>query len=179
MIPGVSFQPATGNMSPVDQQRARAAGGGVQEAIKILSLRLPKVVGAQALAPSLLLTSQGSGGNPRVDSVVNQIMQRMFPSPSNANTPAAPVLPSGSSDYRSGTMPTDIRPGHYGGPVRQPPSIDVTPVTPRPAVPRFSPGERPPQENPLLETPLPTSPEPPQRALPSNDIIDWPTRYDI
>ena len=76
---GVNFQPGFGNGG--DQQReARPSGGsGVQEAIKILSLRLPKVVGAQAIAPMPLLTSQGSGGNPRVDSVVNQVLSRVMP----------------------------------------------------------------------------------------------------
>jgi hypothetical protein len=71
---GVNFQPGSqegsGNAKP-------SSGSGVQEAIKVLSLRLPRVLGAQAAVPAPLLTSQGSGGNPRVDSIVNQIMARL------------------------------------------------------------------------------------------------------
>lgn len=70
---GVNFQPGQsgyGNGSP--------KGDNVQEAIKVLSLRLPKVVGAQGIAPSALMNSMGGGGS-RVDSVVNQVLARMFP----------------------------------------------------------------------------------------------------
>ena len=78
---GVNFQPGSnGQQGQNGQGQSRPSGaGGIQEAIKVLSLRLPKVVGAQASAPMPLLTSQGSGGNPRVDSVVNQVMARFAP----------------------------------------------------------------------------------------------------
>lgn len=88
---GVSFQPGAyqGNGQQNGQNGQGPLGGGaVQEAIKILSLRLPKVVGAQAAAPSMLLTSAGSGGNPRVDSVVDRIMRRMLP----GSAPNMPLL---------------------------------------------------------------------------------------
>lgn len=71
---GVSFQPGS-SRTPAYSQK----GNGVQEAIQMLSLRLPKMVGARAVAPQALLTSPGSGDNPRVDSVVNQVLARMFP----------------------------------------------------------------------------------------------------
>lgn len=91
---GVSFQPGGeryGQQSNGGQSGAPASN--VQEAIKILSLRLPKVVGAQAVSPQALLASQGSGGNPRVDSVVNSVLARMFPT-GQAPT-QAPMVPQG------------------------------------------------------------------------------------
>lgn len=79
MIGGVNFQPGSYQNGENGQNgQARPGGSGVQEAIRILSLRLPKVVGAQAISPMALLTSQGSGGN-RVDSVVNQVLSRLMP----------------------------------------------------------------------------------------------------
>ena len=51
---GVSFVP--GAQDPAQQQQNGTRGGAprnpVQEAIQILSLRLPKVFGARALAPA-------------------------------------------------------------------------------------------------------------------------------
>lgn len=73
---GVNFQPGQHGDGQNSNGGARP-GSGVQEAIKVLSLRLPRVVGAQAAAPMALLNSQG--GNGRVDSVVNQVMQRIAP----------------------------------------------------------------------------------------------------
>lgn len=113
MIGGVNFQP--GNAG--DQQR-RATGGspdGIQEAIKVLSLRLPKVVGARAVSPQALLQSPGSGGNPRVDSIVQSVLSRMFPGQGGPQ-PSAPMLPSGGGQT-SGTMPTGT-PSPFSGPVK-------------------------------------------------------------
>ena len=77
MIGGVNFQPGGGQ--GLDPQQAKPSqGSGVQEAIKVLSLRLPKVVGAQAAAPMALLGGSGAQGS-RVDSVVNQVLSRIMP----------------------------------------------------------------------------------------------------
>ncbi len=115
MIGGVNFQP--GQTQGGTQVRPKQ-GNGVQEAIKILSLRLPKQVGPNALAPAALLNAQGSNGNPRIDSVVSTVMGRMFPQGQPAqppqpmaagpqfggdsrpagNTPLSSMMPTGSSD---------------------------------------------------------------------------------
>lgn len=100
MIGGVNFQPGSFDQ---EQQRQRSQNGsaqGVQEAIKVLSLRLPKVVGAQAVSPRALLSSPGSGGNPRVDSLVQSVLSRMFGQQGGA--PSAPMVPP-----QSNTMPTE------------------------------------------------------------------------
>jgi hypothetical protein len=64
-------------MGQQNGQSRPSAGSGVQEAIRVLSLRLPRVVGAQSAASMPLLTSQGSGGNPMIDSIVNQVLSRV------------------------------------------------------------------------------------------------------
>src|SRR5689334_6587977 len=75
------------------QIQSRGSAEGVQEAIKCLSLRLPKVVGAQASAPTPLLTSGGSEGSPRVHSMVQQVMQQYFPT-EPAPSGQVPSIPS-------------------------------------------------------------------------------------
>ena len=106
MISGVNFQPGGGQQG--DPAEARRQGrSGVQEAIRILSLRLPKVVGAQAAVPQALLTGTGSGGS-RVDSVVSQVLSRVLPTGQPQQTPTAtmpggPSQPSFSGDAGSPT----------------------------------------------------------------------------
>lgn len=101
---GVNFQPgAQGDGSQPGQARP-PQGSGVQEAIKVLSLRLPKVVGAQGATPQALLQGQGSGGS-RVDSIVNQVLSRIMPAGQPQGMPrpqpqanlSAPSMPSGPS----------------------------------------------------------------------------------
>ena len=145
MIQGVSFQPN-------DPQRSERGSGpnasnapqGVQEAIKILSLRLPRVVGARASSPQALLSSPGAGGNPRVDSVVNQVMQKFFPTASMGAMPPVPGAPPTLGQPRpgvSGSMPVsppvrfpDNRPEEpRSSPVLGRPRISVDqPFTPPP-----------------------------------------------
>ena len=112
---GVNFQPGS-NQDNGQNGQARPPASGVQEAIKVLSLRLPKVVGAQGVTPMPLLTSQGAGGNPRVDSVVNQIMQRIGPMPQQAPAPQTAGPSFG---------------GEVGGMYSTPPSMPNWPTPPQ------------------------------------------------
>lgn len=139
MIGGVSFQPGGAETDPTRQKSPQT---GVQEAIRVLSLRLPKTVGARAVAPGALLNAQGSGGNPRVDSVVNQVLGRYFPSgdASAAGGPGgapggamAPMIASGAppgGGYGGSFSPGEI-PGNtplsefFGGGARRDPRITV------------------------------------------------------
>lgn len=84
---GVTFQPGLADQTT----QPRRSNQGIQEAIKVLSLRLPKVVGAQAIAPSALLQSPGSAGNPRVDSIVESVLQKFFPQARPATGGMAPT----------------------------------------------------------------------------------------
>lgn len=119
---GVNFQPGSG-ASGGPNQRRDGNQAGVQEAIKVLSLRLPKVVGAQGVASAPLLQSQGSAGS-RVDSVVNSVLGRMFPTGAGdppSNTPSFGTAPASSGPAPSYTMPNFS--GDTGRPQRQPSSI--------------------------------------------------------
>jgi hypothetical protein len=104
---GVNFQPGS-NQNGMQNGQQTSPTGGIQEAIKILSLRLPKVVGAQSASPMPLLTSQGSGGNPRVDSIVNQIMARLGPQMGQSQ-PSAPMMPQGAPSF-GGAASTPYQP---------------------------------------------------------------------
>jgi hypothetical protein len=58
---GLSFQPGSQGFGAAGEQNKQRSVPPVQEAVRLLSLRLPSVVGARALAP-LDILSQGSGG---------------------------------------------------------------------------------------------------------------------
>ena len=120
---GVSFDPAS-----EDQQRTTGTTPpptGVQEAIRVLSLRLPRVVGANAVAPSALIGSPGGSG--RVDSIVQQVLSRYFPTGAGA-APAGPGGPP-PAPVLSAPRPTMPSPG---GP-RVPQKLPSMPTLDRPA----------------------------------------------
>lgn len=113
MIRGVNYQPglAATQTGAGGQAKPRSS---LQEAIKVLSLRMPKVVGPHAVAPAPLLTSAGSGGNPLVDSVVNTVLSRAFPQ-GQAPQGQAPVVGQ-PGPGESGTMPPSP-PVRYDAPI--------------------------------------------------------------
>lgn len=197
MIGGVNFQP--GQTGATSQVRPKQ-GNSVQEAIKILSLRLPKQVGPNALAPAALLNAQGSGGNSRIDSVVNTVMGRMFPT---GDAPAAaPMVPSAASPIAadgntrpagntplSSMMPTNYQPA-MGNPTPRirpvdtpdpngsfpatPPGPDVPYVGPPQQIDAGAIGRELPAESktPVTAAPEPSaSPEPTQD--PWNDLMEY------
>lgn len=151
LLGGVSFQPGSLEQRREDQIARKGNSEGVQEAIKVLSLRLPKVVGAQAAAPQALLSSPGAAGNPDVDSMVERVLSRVFPS-RNQPTPAAPMLPAGDGAGTFTPSPS--------GPQRQSESIDrYRPLQPPPQAPRVILGsEPPPTEAPEVGGPPPRYP---------------------
>lgn len=61
---GTSFQPGvdSGASGPNGERQHGPRATPIQSAIKLLSLRLPSVVGAQAISPQALLQSPGSAG---------------------------------------------------------------------------------------------------------------------
>ena len=168
---GVNFQPGANGENGENGNGRPSSGSGVQEAIRILSLRLPRVMGAQGVAPMPLLTSQGSGGNPRVDSIVNQVLSRVMPGqqPPMLSQPTSSAMGGGPSF--SGTPQQ-----HY--PQTQAPWSPPPGFTPRVVVdsPRGQPprwpgqsgtdadlgggGQPPGMFEPLPNVPLPTPPVP-------------------
>lgn len=146
MIGGVSFQPGGEQQQQQQNGNGRTSGGGgVQEAIKILSLRLPKVLGAQAAVPMPLLTSQGSGGT-RVDAIVNQIMSRIGRPQGPPSMDAPPTAPMPAQPMPSGPHHPFGELGTLGGqeprrtqgpfPAQQAPAPPMPPS--RPPVPMFN-----------------------------------------
>jgi hypothetical protein len=83
---GVSFLP---NGDQRYQRPGTAGASPVQEAIKVLSLRVPRVVGSTPLAPLALLTGQGGGGAP--SGVVETLLRALAPPQSPATPPVAAV----------------------------------------------------------------------------------------
>src|SRR3990167_2210912 len=91
---GTNFQPQPLNPSGGALQKKPSADAWVQEAIKVLSLRLPKVVGAQSMAPGALLNAQGARGDSRIDAIVNRVLQQYLPTekPPMGQAPTVPPV---------------------------------------------------------------------------------------
>ena len=104
---GTNFQPQPLNPSGGALQKKPSADAGVQEAIKVLSLRLPKVVGAQSMAPGALLNAQGARGDSRIDAIVNRVLQQYLPTekPPMGQAPTVPPVLGQPGPGESGPMP--------------------------------------------------------------------------
>jgi len=146
MISGVNFQPGLQDQQAQPNSGSSPSGSsqGVQEAIKVLSLRLPKVVGANAVAPSALLSAQGSGGNPRVDSIVEQVLRKYFPQAAQGpqampNAPSNAVnVSGGATGYRPPQAPPSNSPWS-----NLPRVVADTPITPPSYTPPLTGAPRP------------------------------------
>ncbi|HYE87699.1 MAG TPA: hypothetical protein VEA16_15155, partial [Vicinamibacterales bacterium] len=91
---GLSFQPGSDNGQQQSGYRAP-----VQQAIKLLSLRLPSVVGARAIAPQALLEGGGSqaiggpgglSGNALIEWLRKQMQQSGAQAPPQAQSAFQP-----------------------------------------------------------------------------------------
>lgn len=88
--------------------------GVPEQAMKILSLRLPRVLGARSLSPSSLMTSPGSAGVPGGQGLnpLAIVFRSILNSMTNGGTPPmGPINTGGGSPAGPGMLP---RPG--GGP---------------------------------------------------------------
>lgn len=91
---GQSFLPGADDQR-MQQQEGAGPVNPVQEAIKVLSLKIPRYLGAQAPAPPQLLNSMGGGAlqNPLAQLILQQFMPHAGgggSSPMPGATPAAP-----------------------------------------------------------------------------------------
>lgn len=128
---GQSFAPL-GNDDPRQQPGAVGGPGGspVQEAIKLLSLRMPRTLGASAPAPQGLLNSHGMagmGGNPLTALIMQMLQQGGMGAQGAAGAaPApkvgyvAPPLPPGSAPIWNPPTETAPAPGGTAGPAPTP-----------------------------------------------------------
>lgn len=179
MAYGISFVPQGGGQGVPERPPVEP----VQEAVKILSLRLPKVLSG-AYAPAPLLRSQGSGGNPFANSALGQTQQRVAPpayqpSPMDQPGPTISGAPSGGngpsidplfaaiqhlSQNRPQPGPVERAPGPSAPPTMPAPYAPPEPPPSKPPAPRIIPGEEPPRlpmPAPEPETPLPAAPQGP------------------
>lgn len=184
---GVNFAPTQTNVQ-AGQGTAGKPGGPqskLQEAIKVLSLRLPKVLGAQALAPGPLLTGPGSGGmNP--DKALAMNLQQQLPAPLAATqaTPAytPPPISAGPSAAPAPPPPAPVFSGGSGGTTPAQQAVQAIASSPSFApVPHFTPGLGAPGTP--VQTPTPSAetkaPPPPRVQIPTKGPVpaprqDWP-----
>src|SRR5262245_8106566 len=121
---GLSFTPTAQNQA---QQQAFGSSNPVQDAVKILSLKVPTVVGAQSLAPAGLLNAPGAGGLPGGLNL-DDLLKKLF---------------------AAGGGPASLPPG-FGGT----PGITGAPSPPS-LMPRITPGTPPPSGAPPSRLPGP------------------------
>ena len=145
---GISFLPSAENQAQGPQRQGMEGGGGdLAQAWKILSLQLPRVLGARSLAPKRLLTGAGSAGmqgNPSAE-VFKALLKAMLGGQSYLPTPESGAQPGITLPSQN---PYDV-PYDRGVPT-----------------PHFTPGFRKPYPIPGLEV-LPTPINPPVPPAPS------------
>ncbi len=157
--------------SPLSQedptQRKPLAGRPVQEAIKMLSLRMPRVQGAQALAPSALLNAPGSQGMSMeaLRKLLQQLSGGGAATPASAAAPslAPPSLPSPAVPSLAPTFPPTPATPSYGGmaPTLAPPAAPSFAPAPTPAIPA-APSLAPAETSASWMSPPPAPPPPPE-----------------
>jgi hypothetical protein len=118
----VSFVPTDHNLA-----ENAASQTPIQNAIKLLSLRIPQFVGAKSIAPSALLNAAGGAGIPfqGVPGGLEEWLRRLFEArtgdgPDGGHAPQASVIPH--------ITPGNARPG-------QPPEAPWNPRPPQPIGP--------------------------------------------
>lgn len=138
---GVSFLPSTSNYEATTQPR----NARLEDIFRILSLRLPKFLGARPIAPGELLTSPGGaalpsgggrGGDPIADTIARHVLDNLPGSgggaPGGAANPAgsfAPVMGGGFPGGGGGGGDASDPAGSSSGP--SVPYIPQAPPKPR------------------------------------------------
>lgn len=158
---GVSFVPGGGSADPQQAQPGGPAAGAppVQRAVQMLSLRLPRVVGANGMAPGPLLNAPGAMGQPGAGlngAANNPLLMALLQLAGMGGNgmggngqPGMGGMPSAGPSFGSGGSPTRITPG--GGPPAPQPGLGVPtfpgagdwsggPPDRQPAVDRTNPG---------------------------------------
>lgn len=168
MAYGLSFQPgAQQNGTGGDREQAAGRTTPVQQAIRLLSLRLPSVLGARAIAPQALLGSQGSAGLATGGMSLDEFLRRLMAQSGAGIPPEAQGVfnvPSPQEDRERGVSRELPRPGgtRVGRPVQDPPRPPRPPETP-------SGGPQPPTRTPPpnVTVEAPRSPRTPDLAPPA------------
>jgi len=146
---GLTFSP-TATTDPTKAQRDPNAP--VQEAIRTLSLRIPKVLGARGMAPAPLLNGPGAAGVMNPQGMDLERLLRMLFGQMTGQTPAqsapgtAPLSPSSASFGAPQTT-------NYGGGYTAPTSTPSAPSSPYGGA-RVTPGLEAPAGEGLNDAPL-------------------------
>jgi hypothetical protein len=157
---GIAFQPGSQrNDSNGADAGNRTATVPVQEAVRLLSLRLPSVVGARALAPGTLLRSPGSAGltgpgGMNVDAMIEWLRRQMQQSGASVPSQAEGIFgsPQPASLQPSGSQPRVDTPTQAPAPepTFAPPPPRVVPAV-RPAEPSAPPVQAPEEPAPAAD----------------------------
>lgn len=167
MAIGQSFQPGSNGNGGAEEQRRGGGPAPIQQAIKLISTRLPSVLGAQAIVPQELLQASGGAGLTEAD------ITRMF-----APRPQAPMPPSMPGPGAQSAPPWLAPPAPIPGPAaaggRPAPSAPSAPPFSAPAPERDLPAQQPmagpPAQAPAIPPSQGVSEQVPQQA----PIIDTP-----
>lgn len=180
---GVSFVPDEQNLQQGKAGVGRGAMTPTQQAIKLLSLRLPRVVGGSPIAPAPLLQSQGSKGMPSPDSIASQVLKNVLPTDqTQRDGMAAPSVPR-QQTYQPDTPPSpssysmpSLRPGELDGGMNAPPGAYTT--SPQTPTPNVTPGVNPAPALPNVPTVPNRGPQPDPdvegREIPPNTPLPSP-----
>ena len=142
MAIGVSFLPGMNGQNQPNQNGNGEAAAPVQQAIKTLSLRLPRILGQGSVAPAALLNSQGAAGmggsGMDIDRLIQSILSQlpMAGGAAQQGAPAqmgAPVM--GAPAPAQFRPPGGMEPGGMGGRVPMP-RVTVGDPEPPPVVPQ-------------------------------------------
>jgi hypothetical protein len=161
---GLSFSPAT----TTDKTKAMAdPNAPVQEAIRTLSLRIPKVTGGKGLAPAPLLNSMGSQGMGMPGGMgLEQLLAMLFGQRQPAQ-PGGPMSPGGA--------PLSPATSSFGaGQTSQPPQTMPRPSQP---LPYIRPGMEAGVESQALPGPSASEPSWLSQMMPKPDVPR--TGYDF
>jgi hypothetical protein len=145
---GITFMPSQDNQDQGGRNMGLDGPGGadLSQAIKILSLRLPRVQGAQALAPASLLNGQGAGNtgglNPHA-AVFEALLRAILGAGGPGITdPTGRTLDNGSGNiFRPGVPGGSLGDGNRTPDPRITPGGDDGGGLTRPGGPRVVPGD--------------------------------------
>lgn len=94
---GVSFAPTAENAEDASR---RGALEGIPAAIKVLSLRLPRFLGARGIAPEELLNGQGGNGqDPFATGVMGTLINALL-----GGAPTPVITPGANDRYQGGSL---------------------------------------------------------------------------
>lgn len=105
---GVTFMPSAENQQMGGRQGAMEGGGSdLAQAFKVLSLRLPQVLGARAPAPASLLNGAGSAGvapgqnsnSAMFQAILKAMLGGSMGSPSSGSAPMSTAMPSDAPKF--------------------------------------------------------------------------------